>query len=545
MARRKVYIDKKELSSKEIAGGMNFNSLLKAYKIIHIPFYAKAPFILSSIGAAAVITTATLFFTGTIGSGSDKKIIAKEQVITSKEDSISSIAPEKQEETTATTDKSELLTNATSSKKEDSTSPAFEKSTTPSTANNSTSEIKKKEEVNATNADNKNARTSAILVSRTNTAKIKDKPTLEEIAHSSEKTSTLVKSKTQILPLTKKQKKENTEPKLNANVQKEEPAYNNNSGVPSTINFKESKETKAKIDVKKKSEQAATDENKVAEENKNSLPKKLGEASSANSMLPGAIKKDEILKPDSIAPKSDYDEISTPPALPDSLPDTIAEVKGAQNAADSAQPKVPPPIANSDKTKDTSSVIKAFHSGIRVVQGGFDLGIYGIATKNKVTGESKTGGAASIIYSVAGEYGIKNWLGAGVRLSLDNYGTSHDSSGNNPSAVAGNISVFANFHPVKSRRFDLFSGVAIGYSRFNYKLGDNENSVAKGNGSLLNLYIIPRFYFGKHIGMYLNFGYTGFSYGSLDYSSNTNSKNNAFSLTGSGLNFGFGVQAKF
>ena len=55
----------------------------------------------------------------------------------------------------------------------------------------------------------------------------------------------------------------------------------------------------------------------------------------------------------------------------------------------------------------------------------------------------------------------------------------------------------------------------------------------------------PRFYFGDHIGMFINLAYVNYSYKNLDFKNTVTQIPDVLDLTGGGVNFGIGLQAKF
>ena len=90
----------------------------------------------------------------------------------------------------------------------------------------------------------------------------------------------------------------------------------------------------------------------------------------------------------------------------------------------------------------------------------------------------------------------------------------------------------------------------IGYSNLKYITHDNFGSMAKDNGISYGFALVPRIYFGDHIGMFFNVGYAGYNYPSLQFSDNTNANLNElnnwiYSLKGSGANIGIGLVGKF
>lgn len=219
---------------------------------------------------------------------------------------------------------------------------------------------------------------------------------------------------------------------------------------------------------------------------------------------------------------------------------------------------------------------KAFEKGNVVIDLGAGLGIYGTKIHQEYdedryvfpTGfqtvrvtQDTTDAAASFIFPLRFEYGITNWLGIGARFAYSNYLEEKDSVNNYQPKVYGvDADLLVNFHLVKSKRFDMPICLSIGYSSITYKannpntnpgwLPDNGNAMAKGSGLNYGISLVPRIYFGDHVGMFFNIGYAGYNYPGLIFSnnsdSNINDENNmVYKLKGNGLNLGLGIVGKF
>jgi hypothetical protein len=228
---------------------------------------------------------------------------------------------------------------------------------------------------------------------------------------------------------------------------------------------------------------------------------------------------------------------------------------------------------NSVKAQD-----KAFKKGDIVVDLGVGFAVYGTKNHNEYNSrvwngtsistvritEDTTDATASSIIPISVEYGITNWFGVGARFGYSKYIASSDSTNNftKPTVRGLDADLLLNFHLVKTKRFDMPLSLIIGYSNFKYKannpntnpanLPDNGNAMAKDNGLNYGISLVPRIYFGDHIGMFFNVGYMGFNYGSITFSNNSDSNLNdddnqdqLFKLKGNGVNVGIGLVAKF
>jgi hypothetical protein len=209
---------------------------------------------------------------------------------------------------------------------------------------------------------------------------------------------------------------------------------------------------------------------------------------------------------------------------------------------------------------------KAFEKGDITVDIGIGIGVYGTKIHeeynedrfNLLTGfetvrvkHDTTDAAASVIYPLRLEYGVTNWLGIGARIAYSNYFVEKDTINNYQSKVHGiDADFLANFHLIKSKRFDMPVCLSIGYSNIKYMANDPYSHQAKGNGLNFGLSLMPHIYFGDHIGMYFNIGYAGYNYPNLKFSNNQDSNLNdendlIYKLKGNGLNLGLGLVGKF
>jgi hypothetical protein len=149
------------------------------------------------------------------------------------------------------------------------------------------------------------------------------------------------------------------------------------------------------------------------------------------------------------------------------------------------------------------------------------------------------------------EYGVTNWLGVGARFAYSDYFEEKDSiTGIKAQFTSIDAGLALNFHLVKSKRFDMPISVNFGYSSFKYLSNDTKGSKGKDNGLNYGISLLPRIYFGDHVGMFFNLGYAGYTYPSIQFSDNTDSNLNdendwKYKLKGSGANLGIGLIAKF
>lgn len=148
----------------------------------------------------------------------------------------------------------------------------------------------------------------------------------------------------------------------------------------------------------------------------------------------------------------------------------------------------------------TASTLNAqsFKNGTNIVEVDLGLALYTKVT-NDISFRGFTaqheGQAVSSVLGLQYERGITNFLGAGLRISKQNY---FDSSGNNENTEAGSFDVglVLNAHFLRAKRVDLYGGVVIGISSL--KIDDNNSSARyEGSGAYLDLGLGARFYMGN------------------------------------------------
>jgi hypothetical protein len=219
---------------------------------------------------------------------------------------------------------------------------------------------------------------------------------------------------------------------------------------------------------------------------------------------------------------------------------------------------------------------KAFHKGTMNVDLGIGFSVYGTKSHEEYDAQvwngtsivterikkDKNDGAAATIIPVNFEYGITNWFGLGARFGYSKYIANGDSTNNNikPTVRGLDADLLLNFHLVKGKHFDMPLQLMFGYSNLKYKANnpntagvgqpDNGDAILKGGGLNYGIELVPRIYFGKHIGMFFNVGYMGYSYNNLIVSNNSDSNlndndNHKFGLKGNGFNIGLGIVGKF
>lgn len=189
---------------------------------------------------------------------------------------------------------------------------------------------------------------------------------------------------------------------------------------------------------------------------------------------------------------------------------------------------------------------KSFEQNTNVIAFGADLGLYGYTSKVATNPRSSTSASLNKTLSLHYERGVLNWLGLGLKAGMSDYFTEKDSiTGDKPKVNALDVSVLVNAHFVRARYVDMLGGFNVGYSYMNWSAGDQYISNAKGGGLMYDIHIQPRFYFGKHVGMFINLAYIHYSYANMDFTNTYTRLNDVVSLRGGGVNFGLGLQGRF
>lgn len=199
----------------------------------------------------------------------------------------------------------------------------------------------------------------------------------------------------------------------------------------------------------------------------------------------------------------------------------------------------------------------SFQKGSIVADFNGALGIYNTQTKDLTSQKTGADKAATRMLYFGGEYGVLNWLGVGVRMQMNSFIVSKDSSQTyhsngtitdnyfTPSVKSYDFSVLANAHIIRTKKFDLAAGFLFGYSSLTFTWNDPNNTIGKGGGTVFDIHLNPRLYFGKHFGMNLNIAYASYNYSSLSFTSNSQSNPDKISLGASGMAYSLGFQYRF
>ena len=140
-----------------------------------------------------------------------------------------------------------------------------------------------------------------------------------------------------------------------------------------------------------------------------------------------------------------------------------------------------------------SASAQEFEKGNNVIDFDIKAGVYGDLLNVHNTTYSEAKSAVSGIYSIGYERAFLNWLGAGVQIRYDKYA---DSAGQKQSSTSFNVPFFVNLHVIRKKHLDLFTGISLGFSSLTIYGNDASHSLVSGAGSIFDIHIVPRFFFG-------------------------------------------------
>ena len=169
-----------------------------------------------------------------------------------------------------------------------------------------------------------------------------------------------------------------------------------------------------------------------------------------------------------------------------------------------------------------------------------------------------TDGTISTAVPFSFEYGISDKIGIGLDITYNSYFINDSDRVNLKSVKAYDFGPRFSYHPLNSDFYDLSLGLGLGYTTIAWDLASSAGKDYKGSGFYLNIDIKNKFWFSEHIGAYINIGYKGNFYSSInrdtsaeeaDLESNSFVSNvtikDEFSWTMHGANIGVGLAVKF
>ncbi|MCD6068132.1 MAG: hypothetical protein K0S33_2958 [Bacteroidetes bacterium] len=162
--------------------------------------------------------------------------------------------------------------------------------------------------------------------------------------------------------------------------------------------------------------------------------------------------------------------------------------------------------------KETISAHTNFGIEIYDVKYTQHININGVSENRQTTDK-----AANRNFSFGGDYAVIKKLALGLRVKLNTYYTSGDSSNGTAAATAKSqdYMLTANYHLVDKKIFNLSAGLGVGgshlYYNDNIKLASNNNegNIIRGNGPYFQFQLSPQFVIAKRVGVGMSF-YTPF-----------------------------------
>jgi hypothetical protein len=196
------------------------------------------------------------------------------------------------------------------------------------------------------------------------------------------------------------------------------------------------------------------------------------------------------------------------------------------------------------------SAAQSFHRGALVLeaQSGFEIfhttSAYHIVQGPSSSDTTITDAAGNANLSLGIEVGILKRWGIGLRGKTNSFFTNLDNITHQRADIhSTDLLLLVNFHPVTIRNFDLVVGSDIGFSAISMTTNDRDNTLVKGNGSFLAIYLNPRLYFGR-IGINLKTYLPAVNYRNLQANDRKAGQFVISSWKGSGAGISLGVQLR-
>lgn len=167
------------------------------------------------------------------------------------------------------------------------------------------------------------------------------------------------------------------------------------------------------------------------------------------------------------------------------------------------------------------AIAQSFEKGNKVIEAGIKVSIYKITNPDDDDNndDDDGDGAASYTIPIGFEYALTNRIGLGAEIGICNYFTGEDTiTGAIAEAKSFDVLLKGNFHWVRGGRVDLYSGIGIGVSSFEYQSNDSKDSKFNSVGPYVHLNLFnARFYVTKAFALNLHFGvpYMNFSNGRI------------------------------
>ena len=162
-----------------------------------------------------------------------------------------------------------------------------------------------------------------------------------------------------------------------------------------------------------------------------------------------------------------------------------------------------------------------------ILEAGAGLGIYDTHVIQKSNNTNEKSRAATWVFPVSLEYAVSKRLGIGVAYKFSNFITGkNDTTITNSTIRAHDIALKPSFHIFRKKRLDVYVGGLFGLSLFNYQVNDNLKSSAKGEGTIIALFLGSRLYVSDHFGFTFNYTFNRYNYFNLKLANNIGQTDN-------------------
>lgn len=200
------------------------------------------------------------------------------------------------------------------------------------------------------------------------------------------------------------------------------------------------------------------------------------------------------------------------------------------------------PVLALSFTKDLNA--QSFAKGNKIISTGIKISIYKVSDNDE--NDDGDDAAASYTIPIGFEYAVTERIGVGIEAGICNYFTGEDTiTGTIASANSFDLMLTGNFHWVRARKIDLYSGIGLGISAFKYESNDARESRFTSTGTYVRVGLMnARFYVSKAIALSLHFGipYMNFNNGRID--DNLGSDYD-YPLSFTGIDLGTGLAIRF
>ncbi|MBI3501331.1 MAG: hypothetical protein HY063_06005 [Bacteroidetes bacterium] len=184
---------------------------------------------------------------------------------------------------------------------------------------------------------------------------------------------------------------------------------------------------------------------------------------------------------------------------------------------------------------------QSFEKGNRNVDVNLGLGIFNTSVKdNQSTADTASKGkAGAVVLAPSMEWAVGKRISIGGALVYSSYLSQKDSLGQKPKAKGLDGVFIFNFHFIKSKRVDMFTGIKLGLAGFRLNPDDGTGNIYGSMGSAFDFHIAGRFYVSDKIGIIANLGFPSYTFKKFG-----DNLTDTFTLKFKGFYIGTGVAIK-